>query len=91
MKDVTVTPRELESVTAQIRILGALLRCRGTPGDAERAQQLETLINILPSPNRAAAAPATSRSVAAPAAAKSRSKKAAAGTPKAGAGKKKEN
>lgn len=91
MKDVTVTPRELESVTAQIRILGALLRCRGTPGDADRAQLLDTLIDILHTPNRAVAAPATSRSTAAPAAAKSRSKKAAAGTPKTGAGKKKEN
>ena len=91
IRGITVTPRELDSVTAQIRILGDLLKCRGAPGDADRARLLDTGIDILHDPKKASEAPGTGAPTATPAAAKPKSKEAAADTPKAGAGKKKGN
>ncbi len=87
MKDVTVTPRELDSVTAQIRILGTLLKCRNAPGDAERARELDAVIDKLGNPTTAGETPAKAPPKAA--SAKPAQTKATVETPKAGAGKKK--
>ncbi|WP_374475164.1 CHAT domain-containing protein [Zoogloea sp.] len=88
VRGITVTPRELDSVTAQIRILGDLLKCRG---DTDRARLLDTVIGILHDPKQASEAPGNGAPTETPAAAKPKAMKTAAGTPKAGAGKKKKN
>jgi len=79
IQGVGATPRERESVTAQIRILGDLLKCRA-PGDADRAAALAALATDLANDTPAAPSPNTPPPPG-PA--------SAVGTPKAGAGKKK--
>ena len=78
IKGVTATARELDSVTAQIRILGELLKCRGDGDDATRAEMLKCILND----------PQGDTKIPGPSAAKEAGSKAP--PPKTGAGKKKE-
>jgi hypothetical protein len=79
IKGVTATARELDSVTAQIRILGELLKCRGDGDDATRAEMLKCILND----------PQGDTKIPGPSAAKEAGSKAP--PPKTGAGKKKES